>query len=97
MHKRSRKRDRNVVHQRYILLSSDTPVMRLHIGHNFVLPRHLSQHSEQQVCQQPVETVGSAYTSKQIRQLKDVEAVLGACCTHCKQREVVCGKYILRY
>jgi hypothetical protein len=43
-------------------------VIRLQIGQSFVEPRHLNQHSRQQVCQQPVDTVGSEYGSRQILQ-----------------------------
>ena len=37
------------------------------MGQSLVVPRHLSQHNRQQVCQQPVEAVGSLYGSRHIR------------------------------
>ena len=57
----------------YTLLNSVAAVILLHIGHNFVDPKHLSQHSLQHVCQQPVETVGSLYGSRQMRHREDVD------------------------
>ena len=62
--------------QRYTRRRSVAPVIRLHIGHSFVEPRQRSQQSLQQVCQQPVDTVGSLYGSKQIRQLIEVDEIL---------------------
>jgi len=64
--------------QRYTLRRSAAPVMRLQMGHNFVEPRHLNQHSLQHVCQQPIDTVGSVYGSIQIRQRRGVKEVTGA-------------------
>lgn len=58
---------------RYTLRKSVAPVMRLQMGQSLVEPRHLSQHSRQQVCQHPVDTVGSVYGSMQIRHSRDVE------------------------
>ena len=47
--------------------------MRLQIGQSLVEPKQRSQHSRQQVCQHPVDTVGSLYGSRQIRHESDVD------------------------
>lgn len=57
----------------YTLRKSVAAVIRLQIGQSFVDPRQRSQHSRQQVCQHPVETVGSVYGSIQIRQSTEVD------------------------
>jgi len=44
---------------RYMRRKSAASVIRLQIGQSLVDPRQRSQHSLQQACQQPVETVGS--------------------------------------
>ena len=51
----------------YILRKSVAAVIRLQMGQSLVVPRHLSQHNRQHVCQQPVEAVGSLYGSRHIR------------------------------
>ena len=71
-HARRDNRKHHDIHK-YIFLKSVAAVIRLQLGHSFVDPRHRSQHSRQQVCQHPVETVGSVYGSKQIRQSSEVE------------------------
>lgn len=60
---------------RYTLRKSVAAVMRLQMGQSLVEPRQRSQHPRQQVCQQPVETVGSVYGSRQI--LHDIEDAAG--------------------
>lgn len=60
------------------LLKSPAPVIRLQIGQSFVEPKHRSQQSLQQVCQHPVDTVGSVYGEMQIRH-RDAVAVWDCC------------------
>lgn len=64
---------KSLVHQIYIRRRSVAPVIRLHIGQSFVEPKQRNQHSLQHVCQHPVETVGSLYWSRHIRQRREAE------------------------